>query len=229
MGFVMAALAAVWLGILTSMSPCPLATNIAAISFIGRRLGNVRFILLSGFLYAAGRTLAYVGLGIMLLSGMLAVPGVALGLQKHMNIILGPLLMIAGVLVLGVIPLNISFSKLIVYLQNKADSLGLGGAFVLGILFALSFCPVSAGLYFGSLIPLSMTQGSKIIFPGLFGIGTAIPVIGFAFVLSFGANTISRWFNAATQFEKWARWVTATIFMGVGFYFTWAYIFKSGR
>lgn len=216
---------ALWLGILTSLSPCPLATNVAAISFVSRRVGQTSQVLLSGLLYALGRMLAYVVLAVILVAGVLAIPGVAFGLQKYMNMILGPLLLLSAVLVSGIIPINLSAGGLISRFQDKTASMGLAGAGLLGILFALSFCPVSAGLYFGSLIPLSIAHQSRLLLPALYGFGTALPVIIFSLVLAFSAKSIGSVFNKTAQLEKWARYGTAAIFLGVGLYFSLTTIF----
>jgi cytochrome c-type biogenesis protein len=220
--------AAIWFGILTSISPCPLATNIAAISYVSRRVSHPGRVILSGILYTAGRMTAYILIGTLIVSGALAVPNVASALQKHMNAVLGPVLILTGILILGFIPLPSSGWKFIEKLQAKADKWGEFGAFVLGFLFALSFCPVSAGLFFGSLIPLAITQSSRFFLPSLYGIGTALPVFIFAGVITYSAKSVGMIFNKATHLEKWARWGTVIIFFSVGVYFTLAYTVKPG-
>ncbi len=145
---------ALWLGILTSISPCPLATNIAAVSFIGRRLDRPGLVVASGALYTLGRTIAYVGLGVLLVGGALSVPELSRFLQKYMNQILGPLLIIAGMFLLNMISFTTSGSAMGERLQKRIGTMGIWGAVPLGMLFALSFCPISAALFFGSLIPL---------------------------------------------------------------------------
>jgi len=218
---------ALWLGVLTSLSPCPLATNVAAISFVSRRVGQTSQVLLSGLLYALGRMLAYVVLAAVLVAGFLAIPGVSFGLQKYMNMILGPLLIVTAVFVVGIIPINVGAGRLISRFQDKTASMGLAGAGLLGILFALSFCPVSAGLYFGSLIPLSIAHQSRLVLPALYGFGTALPVIVFSLVLAFSAKSIGSVFNKTAQLEKWARWGTAVIFFAVGIYYLIATTFRN--
>ena len=99
---------ALWLGILTSISPCPLATNIAAISYIGRKVGNSRQIFLTGLLYTLGRTLAYLGLAFILVASVLSMPQISLFLQKYMSLSLGPILIIVGMFLLGMIQMDIA-------------------------------------------------------------------------------------------------------------------------
>jgi len=215
---------ALWLGILTSISPCPLATNIAAMSYIGKRVDSPLKVCFAGLLYTLGRTLAYIILGIIIVAGLLSIPTVANFLQEYMNIALGPILIIVGILLLELIKFNIP-SIGSEKLQNKAQELGIWGAGLLGILFALSFCPVSAALFFGSLIPLSMQHKSMFIFPSLYGIGTALPVILFAFVIALSIGSVGKFYNKITQFEWWTRRITGIIFTLTGIYFSLIYIF----
>ena len=216
---------ALWLGILTSISPCPLATNIAAISFIGKMVGNTRHVLLSGLLYVLGRVVAYIAVGVIVVAGILSIPGVADFLQNYMNRILGPVLLIVGIILLGLIKISWIGSFGAGKAQSTAERGGLWGAGLLGIIFALSFCPVSAALFFGSLIPLAVGVGSTIAYPTVFGIGTGLPVILFALLLAFGAHAVGTAYDKLRQFERWARRVTGIVFMLVGVYYTFTYTF----
>lgn len=212
---------ALWLGILTSISPCPLATNIAAISYIGNRVGNTRQVLISGLLYTLGRMTVYVVIGAIVVTGILSIPGMANFLQEYMNKFLGPVLIIVGLILLGVIKvswLNLQGSAKI---QSTADKGGIWGAGLLGIFFALSFCPVSAALFFGSLIPLAVGIGSAIIYPSVYGIGTGLPVIFFAFLIAFSTQAVARAYEKLRLFELWARRVTGIVFILVGIYYTY--------
>lgn len=215
--------AVVWLGVLTSISPCPLATNIAAISFIGRRVDRPGYVLLTGLLYTAGRCLAYVLLGAILTGGLLSVPGVSHWLSKYMYRLLGPILIVTAMILLGLISFPSGRGRLGQWAQQRAEQFGLGGALVLGVLFALSFCPVSAALFFGSLIPIAVEQHSAVLLPTLYGVGTALPVLVFAFLIALGANQLARMFDRITRFELWARRITGVIFLMIGFYFTFVY------
>ena len=109
-------------------------------------------------------------------------------------------------------------------MQDRASRYGIWGAMMLGVIFALSFCPISAALFFGSLIPLAIKQNSNVLIPSLFGIGTALPVILFSFLIAFGAKSIGRTFDKLTLFEKWARRVTGAIFIIIGIYYTLIYL-----
>jgi cytochrome c-type biogenesis protein len=216
---------ALWFGILTSISPCPLATNIAAVSYIGRRVDRADYILSAGFLYMLGRTITYVLLGFILVSSVQSIPAVAHFLQKYMNILLGPLLIVIGLILLDVITLPLGGIGLLGdSLQPRIDRAGIWGAGFLGIIFALSFCPVSAALFFGSLFSLAIKHGSKIILPSLFGIGTAIPVLAMAFLLAFSTHFVGKAYQKITIFESWARRVTATVFIVAGIFYCSKYI-----
>lgn len=214
-----------WMGILTSVSPCPLATNILAVSFIGRMLVSPRKVLLAGLLYTLGRALGYVALGVLLVSSLLSAPAVSFFLQEHMNQILGPLLIFAGLVLLGLIRFNFGGSIVGVKIPSRLASRGLWGAVVLGILFALSFCPVSAALFFGSLIPMAVKTESAVILPSLYGIGTALPVVVFAVPIALGTRSAGNLFDKVTTIERWVRWITGGAFIAAGVYFSLVYIF----
>lgn len=218
-------LLALWFGILTSISPCPLASNIVAISFISKRI-NTPKILISGFLYTLGRMLAYIGLAIILVSAILSIPDLSNILQKYMNKILGPLLIIVGLILLEIIKLNFKGFGESEKFQKNVEKMGYLGAFLLGIIFALSLCPVSAALFFGSLIPLSIKYHSSILLPLIYGIGTALPVIIFSIFISISSQLVGKAFNKLTEIELWARKITGGIFIAAGIYYCLVYIFK---
>ena len=215
---------ALWLGILTSISPCPLATNITAVSFLSKKINHPRAVLLSGITYTIGRVAAYALLGVIIISSVASVPLVANFLQKYMNKILGPILFIVGLFLLGAIRFNISGFTLSKERQESLAQGGLKGSFALGILFALAFCPISAALFFGSLIPLSLNNTYGIVLPFIYGIGTGLPVLGLSFGIAFGISTLSHLFNKMTTLEKYTRKVTGVIFILVGIYFIWTHI-----
>jgi cytochrome c biogenesis protein CcdA len=217
--------AALWLGVLTSISPCPLATNIAAISYIGRKVGNARHVFLTGLLYTIGRTVAYVALAVILVASVLSVPQTAMFLQKYMHLILGPILIIVGMFLLGLIELNLGGKGMGEGLQKRVDAMGIWGAALLGIVFALTFCPTSAALFFGSLVPLSLKVNSSVVLPAMYGIGTALPVMVFAVILATSAQSVGRAYNVLAKTEWWARMLTGAIFILVGLYFSLKHVF----
>ena len=220
------AASALWLGILTAISPCPMATNVAAISYIGKRLGSPRQVLLGGVLYTVGRTVAYVGLAVLILAGLQSIPRVSTFLQEYMNKVLGPVLIVVGLFLLELIKFGGGGPGVGERLGKKVEGWGLAGALALGVIFALSFCPISAALFFGSLISLAVKYDSRILLPGVFGVGTALPVFAFAVIIGLGVGSLGAAFHKLQRFEWWARRVTGVVFILVGIYYCLVYIFE---
>ncbi len=216
---------AVWLGILTSISPCPMATNITAISYVSRKIGKPSQVFLTGLLYSLGRTLAYTVLGILLVTSFLSAPILSFMLQKYMNLVIGPLLIIIGIILLDIIPISFSGRGLSTKMQTRIDTMGIWGAVPLGIFFALSFCPVSAALFFGSLLSLALTHNSGVLLPASYGIATGLPVLLFSILLSLGVSRVAKVYNKIQSYEKWARRITAVLFILVGLYYSLTQIF----
>ncbi|MCK5186978.1 MAG: sulfite exporter TauE/SafE family protein [Deltaproteobacteria bacterium] len=218
-------LSALWLGILTSISPCPLASNIAAVSYILKRVDHTSYVFTSGILYTLGRVIGYTGLGILITTSLLSIPQTAYFLQNYMNKILGPILIITGFFLLEVFQLNFLGLSTSDKLAVRFKNLGAVGNVPLGILFALSFCPISAALFFGSLIPLALKNSSSIILPATYGIGTGLPVLVFAILIARGIKNIGNVFKKVTLFEYWSRRAIGIIFILVGIYYILAHIF----
>lgn len=210
---------AFWLGILTAISPCPMATNIAAISFISKNIESPYKTVFAGLLYTMGRVLAYVVLGYIVVGGLLAVPSVANFVQYSINKFIGPLLILIGLLLLNVVKLNFSFAVKHEKFQKFAETSNFLGAFLLGVIFALSFCPVSAALFFGSLTSLAIEQHSRLVIPSMYGIGTGLPVVIFAIVIAFSMHKLGEIYNNMVKFEFWFRRITGGIFIVAGIYF----------
>lgn len=223
---ILGVLTALWLGIWTSISPCPMATNIAAISFISRRVGSTKIVFMTGLLYTLGRMLAYVVLGVVIVQGLISVIDVSYLLQNYMSKLLGPVLILVGMVLLELINFNISGVGVSERMQRQVESMGIWSALFLGIIFALSFCPVSAALFLGSLVPLSLKFGSGFLLPSVYGFGTGLPVLLFAVLLGFGVKSVGRAFDKLTQIEFWVRRITGVIFILVGVYLCLRYIFR---
>ena len=240
-------LAALYLGLLTSISPCPLATNIAAISYVGRKVGDTRLVVHAGLLYTLGRCLLYLALAVLLTSTALSIPAVALFLQKYMHLILGPVFLILGMFLVGLITISSSGTLMSERLQRQVDAMGVWGALLLGIFFALSFCPTSAAWFFGLValimgseagaitmvlakvgiaLPEAALPGGSFVLPLVYGIGTAVPVLVVAFLLAYSAKSVAKTYNALAQVEWWARMVTGNVFILIGMWFSLAYVFE---
>jgi len=225
-GLVIGGASALWLGILTSISPCPLATNVAAMSFIGKDVGSPIRVMLTGALYTLGRSVAYASLAWLLIASLFAIYDVSFFLQRYMNMALGPILILTGIFLLDVIPISFTTSCVTDGIEKKLRASGLAGAGLLGVVFALSFCPVSAALFFGSLIPLAVQHNSAVMLPSAYGIGTGLPVFVFAVLIALGSQRVGKAFNKLARFEKWARRITAVIFIVIGIKFCLNYIFE---
>lgn len=226
--FFVVCLSAMWLGIMTSISPCPLASNIAAVSYIGRSSEDDQRggVFLLGLSYTIGRALAYSLLGALLIGSIIKIPEISNFLQKYMNIALGPILILVGMFLLEMITLKIAGFGDPGTLRRLADKKTIVGAFLLGMLFSLSFCPVSAAFFFGGLLPLAVKYNSFLILPSIYGIGTALPVILFAVLIAFGTQYIGKLFNKMSRIEKWVRMTAGIIFIVTGIYYTLIYIFR---
>jgi len=154
-------------------------------------VGNARHVFLTGLLYALGCMLAYLTLAVILVGGVLSVPQIAMALQKYMHLVIGPILIVVGMFLMGLIELNISGKGMSEGLQKRVDAMGIWGALLLGVVFALTFCPTSAALFFGSLVPLSLKINSSVMLPVMYGVGTAVPVMVFAIILATSAQMVT--------------------------------------
>jgi cytochrome c biogenesis protein CcdA len=211
-------LAAFALGLLTAVAPCPLATNISATAYIGRELKSPRAMLLSGVLYMLGRAFSYSVIGMALYWGASKFH-VARFFQGNGELVLGPILILIGLVLLGVITVGGNGSSLLDKLGDRFKDKGYLGAFMLGLLFALAFCPYSGALYFGSLIPMTLAPTGGLHLPVVFAIGTGLPVLGFAAVMAYSAQRISRVFNAVQRMEKVMRFIAGAVFILTGLYY----------
>jgi cytochrome c-type biogenesis protein len=215
---------AFWLGLLTAISPCPLTANLAAIGFLGRDARSGR-VVAGGLLYAAGRSLAYIGLAALLGWGLLSAPGLSRWLQTVLSPLLGPLLLLTGAALLGWLPLpSFGAAKDEAAWQRRRERWGLAAALPMGLLFALAFCPVSAALFFGSLLPLAVGSGQPLLAPLIYGIGTALPVAAFAVAMALGADAVGRLFARSSSVELWMRRLTAIFLITLGIVLLWTRI-----
>lgn len=217
---------AAWLGLLTAISPCPLASNIAAVSYIGRRVGSPRAAVFTGLLYAAGRMLAYAVLAALLLGTTLSAPAVSQGLQRHMSRLLGPLLILVGMVLLGLIRLRTGGGGRTAGIGERLSGWGIWGGLPLGVVFALSFCPASAALYFAGLMPLSLKFASPVVMPLVFGAATALPVVVFAVLIVVSTQAMGTLYGRLAAVERWARGITGAAFILIGFWFCLRFIFQ---
>ena len=213
-----AALTAFILGLMTAISPCPLATNISAIGFISRNLDDRRKVFLSGLIYTLGRVISYTGLAVIIYFGASKM-NVASLFQGWGEKLLGPLLILIGLFMLDVIKIKFpGFSKLTEKIGEKGQG-SYWSSLLLGMVFALAFCPYSGVLYFVMLIPISIASPSGLYLPVVFAVATGLPVIIFAWLLAFAVGNVGKLYNRIKIFERWFRRVVAVLFIGVGIYY----------
>lgn len=211
------------LGLLTAISPCPLATNITAIGFISKDIGNRNKIFLGGLLYTFGRVVAYTVLGIILISILKegsSMFSLQKGISKYGEILIAPVLIFVGVFMLFGDRLNLpkfGFSG-----TGKAEKLkGNLGSLLLGVLFALAFCPTSGLFYFGMLIPMSAAEPGGYLLPIVYAVATGLPVILVAWILAYSVAGIGKFYNRIQVFQKWFNRVVAVLFIAVGIYYAY--------
>ena len=211
-------LTALILGLMTAISPCPLATNITAIAFIGKNISDKRTVLLKGVIYTIGRAFTYTVIGLLFFFG-LGEAGLSGFFQRWGEKVLGPLLIIIGLFMLGVIKIQIpGIGKLTERMENQAGK-GYWGVFLLGVVFALAFCPYSGVLYFVMLIPMTVASAQGLYLPLVFAIATGLPVILFAWMIAYAVGSVGSIYNKIKVFELWFRRVVAVLFIGVGIYY----------
>jgi len=212
-------LTAFLLGVLTSISPCPLATNITAIAYISKEIKTAKHTLLNGIFYTLGRGASYTILATLIYFGFSSFQ-VSRIFQGWGDKILGPVLIIIGLIMFGVIKINFGkggekIEKIKLWLSRK----GFIGSFLLGMLFALAFCPYSGVLFFGALIPLVLKSAEGLLLPPIFALGTGLPVILFSFIIAFAFQKLGQVFQVMQKIEKIMRYSVATIFVMAGIYY----------
>jgi len=212
-------LSAFLIGIMTSISPCILTTNITAIAYISKDIKTVKNTLLNGIFYTIGRGISYTILATLIYFGFSSFK-ISSIFQGWGDKVLGPVLILIGLIMIDIIKINFKntnpkIENLKLWLIKK----GYIGSLSLGILFALAFCPYSGVLFFGVLIPMVLKSSESLLLPPLFALGTGLPVIIFSFIIAFSANKIGLIFFKVSQIEKIIRKITATIFIIFGIYY----------
>ena len=223
-----AAAGALWLGVMTSISPCPLGSNIAAVAYISREAAGSWRVIANGILYAAGRSLAYAILAGLLTQGLMAAHDASHLLQTYVIRFIGPLLILIGLVMLELVSLPSIGGGLVGRLQERFSAPGYVGSVLLGALFAMSFCPVSAALFFGGLLPLATGAGSALGLPLVYGVGTAVPVVAFSVLIALGSQAVGKAFDKLSAVEKWLRRIMGGAFVIIGIYFTVVYTLGIG-
>jgi len=212
-------LAAFALGLLTAIAPCPLATNITATAYISRNVTSKSKVLISGLLYTLGRVFTYTLIGAIVYFGTNKFE-VAKLLQGNGEKYIGFVMIAIGLIMLDIIKLNfVKTSGLSEKFSEKFKDQGYLGSFLLGAIFAMAFCPYSGALFFGMLIPMTISSDAGLAMPILFSIGTGLPVVLFAFVIAFSIEKLGSYFKIITKVEKVMRFVAGLVFILTGFYY----------
>ncbi|MFA6613058.1 MAG: aromatic aminobenezylarsenical efflux permease ArsG family transporter [Dehalococcoidales bacterium] len=212
-------LAAILLGLMASVGPCTMATNIASIAYISRRITDRKYAIMASLLYSLGRMISYTLIGLLIIAIGLETPAIRNFLESMGTYVLGPLLILAGLLMLVIDRFSFGGGGRLAALGNKVSDWGLIGALLMGIIFAFAFCPYSAVLFFAVLIPVALTTTGGIFLPPLFAIGTGLPVIFFGVLIAAGVTAASKWINNLGKAEKILRIIMAIVFIGVGIYY----------
>jgi len=209
---------AIILGLMTAISPCPLATNISAIGFISRDLKNQKRVFINGLVYTLGRVISYTGLALIIFFGASKM-NVSMLFQGWGEKLLGPVMILIGLFMLDVIKIKLpGISGLTDKIGEKSKG-SYWSTLLLGMAFALAFCPYSGVLYFVMLIPMTVASASGLYLPVLFAIATGLPVILFAWLLAYAVGNVGKLYNRIKVFELWFRRVVSVIFIGVGVYY----------
>ena len=204
---------------MTAISPCPLATNITATAYISKSIANKKIVFLSGVLYSLGRAFSYTAIGLILYFGASKFH-VSRFLNQNGEKLLGPLLIIIGLIMLNVIRFNfLSNTNFTEKLSEKFKNKGLLGSFLIGLVFALAFCPYSAALYFGMLIPMTISSAEGLYLPVIFAFGTGLPVLLFTYLLAFSVGSIGVFYTKIARIEKAMRWIAGVVFILTGIYY----------
>ena len=209
---------AVILGLMTAISPCPLATNITAIGFISRNIESRRHVFLSGLVYTLGRVVSYTALALLIYAGADKI-NISRFFQGWGEKLIAPLMIIIGLFMLDIIRIRFPGLAALTSKFEDEDKKGLWRALLLGMIFALAFCPYSGVLYFAILMPLSVSSSNGLFLPVIFAVTTGLPVIIFAWLLAYSVDHVGRLFDRVKLFEKWFRRIVAVIFIGTGIYY----------
>ena len=211
---------ALWLGLLTSISPCPLATNIAAVAYLARRGSSRTGLAGSCGAYIAGRMTSYIVLALVLAAGVFSAPELAAFLRVKVAGLIGPGLIVLGMLVAGWLSFGVPGFGGLNALGTQLAARGVMGEFLMGVVFALAFCPVSAALFFGGLMPAVIQSGAGAGLPLAYGVGTALPVIAAAVIWTFGVNVAAVRLKRLQDLGAWLQKATAWVLMAVGAWLT---------
>jgi cytochrome c biogenesis protein CcdA len=180
------------LGAMTTLHPCPLAVNAAAVSLLAGWSGERRSASRRIAAFVVGYCLTFATLALLLAGTSLRLPVVASALTRATAVFLGPLLVVVGMVHADVLPWPGSNRGNRRLLDRRARTLG---GYGLGAVLALSFCPATAALFFGLLLPLAVQYRAPVAFAAAYAIGAALPLVAVAGVAARGTTALGldRW------------------------------------
>lgn len=206
------------LGLMTAISPCPLATNITAIGFISRESEDRYRVFKSGLFYTLGRAFSYTAVALVLYFGASQMD-VSRLFQGWGEKLIGPVLIIIGMFMLDIITFGFpAFNRMSEKLGARAKD-SYWGSFLLGAVFAMAFCPYSGVLYFGMLMPITIGSASGLYLPAVFAVATGLPVVLFAWMLAFAVHNVGQLHRRIRNFELWMRRAVGILFICTGIYY----------
>jgi cytochrome c biogenesis protein CcdA len=226
MNLLTAVATAIALGIWTALQPCPIATNLAAVSYLGRRVDRPAKVLLAGLLFALGQAVAYVALAFLVLGGTATAWRLSTFLQENATLALGPLWVLAGMVLLEMFRFRLPGATIGTKWQARVDAWGLWSALPLGVVLALAFCPASATCFFVSLMTILVTHHSRIVLPIAYAIGAALPVAVSAVLIAYASRWLGRLWNRSLEIQLWLRRIVGVVLLVVGIHFSLRYNFN---
>jgi cytochrome c biogenesis protein CcdA len=210
------------LGLMTAISPCPLATNITAIAYIGKDVDDKKRVFRNGLIYTFGRAISYTLIGLIFFFGASQFK-ITSFVQDWGEKLLGPILILIGLFMLGILKFSTGGMNKLIQKYTENRKVNFWSVLLIGVLFALAFCPYSGVLYFGLLIPITIASAQGLYLPIVFAFATGLPVIIFAYLLAFMVSSVGSFYNSIKVIEKWFRYIVAGIFIGVGIYYSALY------
>ena len=210
---------ALGLGLWTAIQPCPMTANLAAVSYLGRRAGSAGSALFAALLYAAGQVVAYVVLALLVLEGVASAWRLSGFLQQHVNQVLGPVWILTAMVLLDLVHFRLPGVRVGPKWQSRIDGWGAWSPLPLGIVFALGFCPVSAAIFFVDLLTIAAGGGSRLLYPALYALDAALPVLVFAAGSGAGSRWLGTVLNRTQQMQRWLNRVAGGVLLAVGIYY----------
>ncbi len=206
------------LGFWTAVQPCPLTANLAAVAWLGRRVGTIAGGILAASLFIAGQVIAYVGLAWLVLAGVASSWRLSAFLQQHVNELLGPIWILTAMVLLGLLRFRLPSLRRAAPRPTGGEIISIWTSLPLGIMLALAFCPVTAVLFFVNLLTIAAAGNSHFLYSLLYALGAALPVAAFSLLLGTGSRWLGIAWDRTRQVQQWLNWVAGAVLLVVGLY-----------